>query len=66
MDIQYFDKNRWACLGMGWTVENRKGPGEADNSPYLNLNNIDPKWYQAVGGDLETLKKQTNEFNKWT
>lgn len=43
-DISYFDSNPWACLGMGFTVENRAPPGEANNSPYLDLNNIDPKW----------------------
>ena len=43
-DIQYNDKNVWAHLGMGWTKENRAGPQEADVSPYLSLNNIDPKW----------------------
>ena len=43
-DIEYNDKNPWAFLGLGYTVENRKGVGEADCSPYLNLNNIDPKW----------------------
>lgn len=44
MQIEYRDKNIWAHLGMGFTIENRKGVEEADCSPYLNLNNIDPKW----------------------
>lgn len=60
-DIGYFHKNPWAHLGMGWTIENRKGPEHADCSPYLNLRNIDPKWYEAAGGDVEELKKQVND-----
>jgi hydroxyversicolorone monooxygenase len=44
-EIHYFEKNPWAHLGMGWTVQDRQGPKEADVSPYLNLNNIDPKWW---------------------
>ena len=51
---------------MGWTVENRKGPTGADCSPYLNVNNIDPKWHEAIGGDPEELKRQVNEYNKRT
>lgn len=63
LELQYHDKNPWACLGMGWTVENRKGVENADCSPYLNINNIDPKWHEANGGDPEVLKKQVNEYN---
>lgn len=44
-EIKYFENNPWAHLGMGWTVQDRKGPKEADVSPYLNLDHIDPKWY---------------------
>lgn len=62
-DITYFNKNPWGHLGMGWTVENRKGAQAADCSPYLNLNNIDPKWYEAIGGDVDELTKQVNEYN---
>ena len=62
-DIKRFGKNPWAHLGMGWTVENRKGAKEADCSPYLNLNNIDPKWYEAIGGDVDELTRQVNEYN---
>ncbi|KAK5112948.1 hypothetical protein LTR62_003770 [Meristemomyces frigidus] len=61
--IEYHDKNPWAHLGMGWTVENRAGPEAADCSPYLSLNNIDPKWYEAIGGDAATLQKQQNNLN---
>lgn len=41
-------KNRWAFLGMGTVpalVE------KADASPYLSVQNIDPKWMKAVGID---------------
>lgn len=65
-DMEYHDKNRWACLGMGWTVENRKGAEHADCSPYLSLKNVDPKWYEANGGDVDKLKEQVNESGKWT
>jgi len=30
---------------MGWTIQDRKGPKEADVSPHFCLSNIDPKWY---------------------
>ncbi|KAI7364285.1 putative sterigmatocystin biosynthesis monooxygenase [Hortaea werneckii] len=60
---RYNDKNIWAFLGMGYTVENRQGPKEADCSPYLNINNIDPKWYEATGGDVNRLKEQQNHVN---
>ncbi|KAI7280561.1 putative sterigmatocystin biosynthesis monooxygenase [Hortaea werneckii] len=62
-EIQYNDRNIWAFLGMGYTVENRQGPKEADCSPYLNINNIDPKWYEATGGDVNRLKEQQNHIN---
>ncbi|KAK5124053.1 hypothetical protein LTR85_002250 [Meristemomyces frigidus] len=63
MEIDYFDKNPWAHLGMGWTLENRVGAQGADCSPYLNINNIDPKWYEANGGDVNVLKDQQNNVN---
>ena len=49
-EIERFNKNIWAHLGMGWTVpERRRGePVGTDCSPYLNLNNIDPKWCVKV------------------
>ncbi|KAK3633928.1 hypothetical protein LTR56_015538 [Elasticomyces elasticus] len=64
--IEYFDKNPWAHLGMGWTLEARAGPANADCSPYLNINNIDPKWYEANGGDGAVLKDQQNNLNART
>ena len=57
-EIKCFDKNPWTFLGMGWTMENRAGPENADCSPYLTLENIDPKWYEAVGGDVKKLHEQ--------
>ena len=47
-DLAYFDNNPWAHLGMGWTVQDRLGPKQADMCPYLSLDNIDPKWYVRV------------------
>ncbi|KAK0363158.1 hypothetical protein LTR91_023303 [Friedmanniomyces endolithicus] len=61
--IVYGDSNPWAHLGMGWTIEGRKGPENSDCSPYLNVNNIDPKWYGATGGDAAVLKEQQNNVN---
>lgn len=62
-EMHYFDKNPWAHLGMGWTMENRAGAKAANCSPYLNLNNIDPKWHEAVGGDPAVLKEQRDNYN---
>ncbi|KAF2741842.1 FAD/NAD(P)-binding domain-containing protein [Sporormia fimetaria CBS 119925] len=46
-DITYLHKNPWAHLGMGFARANvEKG---ADLSPYLQLENIDPKWLTAIG-----------------
>ncbi|KAK3113063.1 hypothetical protein LTR53_010020 [Teratosphaeriaceae sp. CCFEE 6253] len=56
--IEYFDQNPWAHLGLGWTMENRKGPQAADCSPYLDVKNLDPKWYEAIGGDVAALQEQ--------
>lgn len=60
-DIERFSKNPWEFLGLGWTMENRVGPEEADCSPYLALGNVDPKWYGACGGDVEGLRKLARE-----
>jgi hypothetical protein len=49
-DIEYQHKNPWAHLGMGYAVCNKKYP-EADISPYLQVENIDPKWLKAIGYD---------------
>lgn len=62
-EIKYRDSNPWAHMGMGWTMQDRSGPGEMDKSPYLSINHIDPKWYEAVGGNVDVLLKQMNEHN---
>ena len=59
--ITSHSKNPFEFLGMGWTVENRAGPENADCSPYLNIEYVDPKWYEAVGGNVEDLKRQRKE-----
>ncbi|KLU81143.1 hypothetical protein MAPG_00238 [Magnaporthiopsis poae ATCC 64411] len=46
-EIEYWAENRWAMLGMGFTMPERKKEG-ADLSPYLKLENIDPKWLKEV------------------
>jgi hypothetical protein len=47
-EIEYHHKNPWAHLGMGYAICNVKYP-ESDVSPYLQLENIDPKWLKAIG-----------------
>lgn len=47
-EIEYQHKNPWAHLGMGYAVCNKKYP-DSDVSPYLQLENIDPKWLKAIG-----------------
>lgn len=44
-ELSYHDKNPWAHLGMGYSVNNYNG----NFSPYLGEEFIDPKWLQAVG-----------------
>lgn len=56
-DIATFSKNPWEFLGLGWTAENRQGPEKADCSPYLCLENMDPRWYEVCGGDVKDLEK---------
>ncbi|KAL8300693.1 hypothetical protein RB597_010342 [Gaeumannomyces tritici] len=46
-EMEYCAKNRWAMLGMGFTVAERNKEG-ADLSPYLKLENIDAKWLNEV------------------
>jgi hypothetical protein len=60
-EITRFSANPWEFLGLGWTVENRLGPEKSDVSPYLSLENIDPKWYEACGGDVAGLKGLARE-----
>jgi len=56
-EIKYLNGNPWAYLGMGWTLENRAGIEGADQSPYVNVANIDPKWLEAVGNEAAAEKK---------
>lgn len=35
----------WAFMGMGYSMKNFNG----NYSPYLQVENIDPKWLEAVG-----------------
>ncbi|OQO13068.1 putative sterigmatocystin biosynthesis monooxygenase stcW [Cryoendolithus antarcticus] len=60
-NITSHSKNPFEFLGMGWTLENRAGPEGADCSPYLSLENVDPKWYEAVGGNAEDLRRLRQE-----
>ncbi|TKA72309.1 putative sterigmatocystin biosynthesis monooxygenase stcW [Cryomyces minteri] len=55
-DITYHNKNQWAHLGLGWTVENRTQG--MDSSPYISIDNIDPKWLEAVGSTPTTTEKK--------
>jgi cation diffusion facilitator CzcD-associated flavoprotein CzcO len=50
-EIEYMHKNPWAHLGMGYAMCNAKFPN-SDISPYLQLENIDPKWLKAVGCEV--------------
>lgn len=60
-DIEYQHKNSWAHLNMSYAVCNRKFP-EANVSPYLQLENIDPKWPKAIGYEgPATEVQQTRE-----
>jgi hypothetical protein len=61
-DIEYQHKNPWAHLGMGLAVCNTKYP-DADISPYLQLENIDPKWLKAIGytGPAAEVQKTREE-----
>lgn len=60
-DIERLSKNPWEFLGLGWTMENRVGPEKADCSPYLCVENVDPKWYEACGGDVKDLERVAKE-----
>ncbi|KAH7070063.1 hypothetical protein FB567DRAFT_218995 [Paraphoma chrysanthemicola] len=62
-DIKYMHKNPWAHLGMGYAQCNVDFPN-ADVSPYLSLENIDPKWLKAVGYTGPALEVQKAIDNK--
>ena len=55
-DISYHDKNPWAHLGMGYSVDNYNG----NFSPYLGEEFIDPKWLKAVGSPAPASAPQPN------
>jgi hypothetical protein len=64
-DIEYLHKNPWAHLGMGYAKRNKQFP-EADVSPYLQLENIDPEWLKAIGydgpaGEVQKAREQKEE-----
>lgn len=45
--IEYMHQNPWAHMGLGEAMGDvKKG---ADLTPYLQLENIDPKWLAAMG-----------------
>lgn len=62
--IEYLHKNPWAHLGMGFCKSNLEEG--VDLSPYLQLENIDPKWLKAIGfkGSIEELLKEEEEGTK--
>jgi hypothetical protein len=54
-EISYLHKNPWAHLGMGYAICNVEFPN-SDVSPYLQLENIDPKWLKAIGYEGPALE----------
>jgi len=56
-EISYHDKNPFAHLGMGFSMNNYNG----NFSPYLGLQHIDPKWQTAVGGPLPQQSEQNGQ-----
>jgi hypothetical protein len=55
LEITYLHKNPWAHLGMGYATCNVEFPN-SDVSPYLKLENIDPKWLKAIGYEGPALE----------
>jgi hypothetical protein len=62
-EISYLHKNPWAHLGMGFAKCNIAYP-DADVSPYLALENIDPKWLKAMGYEGPALEVQKAKEEK--
>ncbi|KAF2825070.1 FAD/NAD(P)-binding domain-containing protein [Ophiobolus disseminans] len=61
----HYSENPWAHLGMGYAKCNVEFPN-SDVSPYLALENIDPKWLKAIGYtgpalEVERAKKHREE-----
>ncbi|PSN74052.1 FAD/NAD(P)-binding domain-containing protein [Corynespora cassiicola Philippines] len=63
-EITYQHKNPWAHIGMGYTTANVKAG--SDLSPYLQLENIDPKWLKAIGykGPADEVQEKIKEKEK--
>lgn len=61
-EIEYLHKNPWAHLGMGYANANVKEGG--DLSPYLQLENIDPKWLKAIGYKGAAMKVDEEKEKK--
>ncbi|KAL4971588.1 putative sterigmatocystin biosynthesis monooxygenase stcW [Aspergillus desertorum] len=57
-EISYMDGNPCAHLGVGWTMLDRAGGEQADVSPHLCLENIDPVWFESAGGNVDMLREQ--------
>jgi hypothetical protein len=64
-EISYLNKNPWAHLGMGFAKCNVEFPN-ADVSPYLALENIDPKWLKAIGYEGPAVEVQKARDEKET
>jgi hypothetical protein len=45
----------WAFLGMGYSIKNHVG----NLSPYLQVENIDPKWLEAMGSPVPKTARIT-------
>lgn len=45
----------WSHIGMGYSMKNHVG----NLSPYLRVENIDPKWLEAVGSPVPKRTRVT-------
>jgi hypothetical protein len=45
----------WAHLGLGYSMKNHAG----NLSPYIQVENIDPKWLKAVGSPVPKTTRIT-------
>jgi hypothetical protein len=59
-EITYHNKNPWAFLGMGHSLKNRD---KKDWSPYLALENCDPKWQAAVGAPVSSTGQKKRKMD---
>jgi len=53
-EITYNNKNMWAMLGMGSSMKNEN----KDFSPYIRLDQVDPKWLEAVGSPVYSVAEK--------